>query len=62
MNKREMIKQRLNCLGLIIIGIISSVIAEGDATFLVFISLIAVPGLFTKDRIFYYESDDEFES
>lgn len=64
MNKKGLLKQRMACLVLILIGIVSNIVSNGDVTFLIFISMLALPGLFSKDRMFdfYDESEDEFES
>ena len=48
-----MVINRIYSIALLVIGALISVLADGDATALVFIAFIAVPMFFSKKRIIY---------
>lgn len=50
LTKCKTFKNKLYALGLILLGIISAVLLEGDITVLIFVSLIAIPLFFSKDN------------
>lgn len=45
-----MLKNKIWSIALLLIGVLVTIIADGDATALVFISLFAVPMFFAKEQ------------
>lgn len=50
LTKHKTFKNKCYAIGLILLGLITSLLLEGDITVLIFVSMIAIPLFFSKDN------------